>query len=263
MIAESPTSPRRRDSIPVRYVCWFSCGASSAVAAKLTIAGAGPADEVVVAYTDTGSEHPDNARFLADCEKWFGQPILVLRSPKYGSVDDVIEQRRFLNGPAGALCTAELKRKPRFAFQHADDAQVFGYTADSRELERVAKFRANNPEIDLRVPLVDRGLTKSDCLAIIERAGIELPAMYRLGYEHNNCLGCVKGGMGYWNRIRRDFPDVFARRARQEREIGATCIRDDGAPVWLDELDPDRGDMADEPMGECSLLCAIAETEIR
>lgn len=245
-----------------RYVCWYSCGASSAVAAKLTLAAVSGTDEVVIAYTDTGSEHPDNKRFLADCEAWFGQPILILRSDRYGSVDVVIEQRRYMNGPAGALCTAELKRKPRFAFQHADDAQVFGYTADGPELERVTKFRANNPEIDLRVPLVDRGLTKSDCLAMIERAGIELPAMYRLGYDHNNCIGCVKGGQGYWNRIRRDFPDVFERRARQERDIGHSCIRRDGEPVWLDELDPDVGNMADEPMGECSLLCAIAEQEI-
>ena len=32
--------------------------------------------------------------------------------------------------------------------------------------------------------------------------------MYDLGYPNNNCIGCIKGGMGYWNRIRKDFPDI-------------------------------------------------------
>jgi hypothetical protein len=83
--------------------------------------------------------------------------------------------------------------------------------------------------------------------------------MYDLGYQNNNCKGCVKGGMWYWNKIRKDFPDVFEIRARQEREIGKTCITEkvDGQTmqVYLDELDPDRGRPEDEIMGECSLMC--------
>lgn len=31
--------------------------------------------------------------------------------------------------------------------------------------------------------------------------------MYDLGYANNNCIGCVKGGIGYWNKIRIDFPE--------------------------------------------------------
>lgn len=45
-----------------RTVVWFSAGAPSAVAAKLTLASEpGP---IVIAYTDPGSEHPDNQRFI-------------------------------------------------------------------------------------------------------------------------------------------------------------------------------------------------------
>ncbi len=55
---------------------------------------------------------------------------------------------------------------------------------------------------------------------MIERAGIELPAMYKLGYRNNNCIGCPKGGMGYWNKIRVDFPEVFERMAALQRELG-------------------------------------------
>lgn len=78
--------------------------------------------------------------------------------------------------------------------------------------------------------------------------------MYDMGYRNNNCIGCVKGGMGYWNKIRRDFPEVFARRARQEREIGHTCING----IYLDELDPNRGRMEDEVLEECGIACYLA-----
>jgi hypothetical protein len=238
-------------------VCWFSCGAASAVATKLTLADH---PDAVVAYTDPGSEHPDNERFLADCERWFGTTIVRLKSTKYVDTWDVWRKRRFLVGPAGALCTVELKKRLRQQFEDPTDVQVFGYTAE--EAERVARFRKANPDVNLSVPLLDRGLSKDDCLALVERAGIELPAMYRLGYRNANCIGCPHGGFGYWNKIRRDFPKTFDRMAAMERELGRTCNRDKSGPVFLDELDPNRGNHADEPSFECSLLCIATEGEL-
>lgn len=240
-----------------RTVVWVSAGAASAVAAKLTLSDT---PDAVLAYTDTGSEHPDNVRFLADLEAWYGRPIERLRSARYGSTWQVWEERRFIVSPAGALCTAELKKRVRFGFEQPDDRQVFGYTVD--EAHRADRFRRQNPEVELVTPLIDAGLTKADCLAIVERAGIALPAMYLLGYRNNNCVGCPKGGMGYWNMIRRDFPETFDRMAKLERELGHSTQKDDDGPVWLDELDPARGDIHTEPDVECSLLCALTEAAL-
>lgn len=240
-----------------RTVVWFSAGAASAVAAKLTLA---ETPDSILAYTDPGSEHEDNLRFITDCEKWFDKQVLLLRSPKYINTWQVWRETRFLNSPYGARCTTELKKKVRRDFQRHDDIQVFGYTAE--ETHRANRFREQNPEVDLRCPLIERGLSKNDCLALIDRAGIELPAMYKLGYRNNNCIGCVKGGAGYWNKIRRDFPDVFERMSLVERDIGATVLRVDGESVYLDELDPSRGNHADEPSFECSLLCDITDQEM-
>lgn len=242
-----------------RRLVWFSAGAASAIAARLTIAEHGHTD-VTIAYTDPGSEHPDNRRFINDVSDWLEHPVHLLRSDRYRDTWQVWQERRFLNGPAGALCTTELKKKLRFAFERPDDIQVFGYTAE--ELARATRFRQQNPEVTLSTPLIDHGLTKSDCLALLDRAGLTLPAMYLLGYQNNNCIGCPKGGIGYWNKIRRDFPDTFNRMAVLERELNHTCTRDVHGPVFLDELDPDRGNHADEPSFECSLLCTIAETAV-
>ena len=91
------------------------------------------------------------------------------------------------------------------------------------------------------------------CITLLDKLGIDIPAMYRLGYHNNNCIGCVKGGMGYWNKIRVDFPDTFAEMAKLEREVGASCIRH----VYLDELDPKRGRKEKPLVGDCGVLCGV------
>lgn len=251
-----------QDAESVRAVVWFSAGAASAVTAKLAIQDyqSKGADELVIAYIDPGSEHLDNLRFVADCEQWFGYPVVRLKSDRYTDTWDVWEKRRFLVGPGGALCTTELKKMVRYGFERPTDIQAFGYT--SEEQHRATRFEEQNPGVTLWCPLIEHGLAKRDCLAIVERAGIVIPAMYQFGYQNNNCIGCPKGGIGYWNKIRVDFPDVFARMALLERELKHSILKDKNGPLWLDELDPKRGRFKEEPMPECSLICASVEEYI-
>ena len=99
-------------------------------------------------------------------------------------------------------------------------------------------------------------------MGILWKAGIEIPAMYKMGYNNNNCIGCVKGGMGYWNKIRKDFPDVFDEVAQIERDVGATCLKDKAGRIFLDELPIWRGDPVEEIIPDCSLICQIEFQEI-
>lgn len=237
-----------------RTICWFSCGATSAVAAYLTLKSTPDAN---IVYCDTGSEHPDNARFLADCERWYGKKIEIIKSKKYTSVDDVIEKRRYMNGIHGATCTGELKKIPRFEYQRIDDVHVFGFHTGERD--RAQHFSEANIELTIETPLINAMLDHADCLAMLREVGIKPPVMYELGYLHSNCLGCVKaGGAGYWNKIRVDFPDVFARRAQQERMVDHALVRINGVPVFLDELPLNVGRYEAEPEQACSILCQIA-----
>jgi 3'-phosphoadenosine 5'-phosphosulfate sulfotransferase (PAPS reductase)/FAD synthetase len=238
-----------------RIVVWFSAGAASAVAAKLTLAAATLPVELV--YTDPGSEHPDNQRFIADCEQWFNHPVIQLKSDVYSDTWDVWEKRKFIVSPQGAPCTTYLKKRLRQQYQRPDDIQVFGYTVE--EQHRADRFREQNPEVNLVTPLIEHNLGKDDVLAIVHRAGIELPAMYQLGYRNNNCIGCPKGGIGYWNKIRKDFPEVFDRMSNLEQDLGTSILKDRKGPIWLATLDPERGNHQDEPSIECSLFCQIAE----
>jgi 3'-phosphoadenosine 5'-phosphosulfate sulfotransferase (PAPS reductase)/FAD synthetase len=230
-----------------RLVVWFSCGATSAVAAKLALADwQGPS---AVVYCDTGGEHPDNVRFMVDVSKWLGHEITTIKNPKYDSIWDVFERERYLAGVKGARCTTEMKKKMRQQFEDLEnDVQVFGFDYD--EVERAERFKQNNPEVKTMFPLIE----------YLSTAGIEIPAMYRLGYKNNNCIGCVKGQAGYWNKIRKDFPEVFQRMALLERKLNVAINKSyagDGKRkrVFLDELDPTAGRYDVEGSLSCGVLC--------
>lgn len=216
-----------------RRVVWFSCGAASAVAAKVTTEAHNDAH---IVYCDTSaSEHSDNLRFFGDVEKWIGRKIEVIRSTKYISVDDVFEGSSYMSGIAGAKCTTEMKKIPRRNFEQIGDIHIFGFTAD--EPKRIVDFEARNPELLLEWPLAEQGFTKQDCYRRLMEAEIALPVMYLLGYRNNNCLGCVKAtSPGYWSKVKRDFPETFARRAEQSRAIGCRLVRVRGVRMFLDEM---------------------------
>ena len=215
-------------------------------------------DAVEIYYNDTGSEHEDNPRFIRDCEAWFGRKVNVLRSEKFGNIWDVFEARRFLVSNKGAPCTSEMKRIPGESVWNVGDVEIFGYTAD--EAHRLARFRSDNTERIIECPLIDKHLTKEDCLGMLERVGIEIPAMYRLGFRNNNCIGCVKArdSLDYWKRVRKHFPAVFDRTARLERELNVTINRitrnGERTPIYLDEIEEGDPTGAD-PKISCGLFC--------
>ena len=243
-----------------RIVCWFSCGVASAVATKLAIAQYSR-ENIVIARCIVREEHPDNERFADDCAKWFGMPITNLINEKYdGSVRNVITKSGYISGVDGAPCTGRLKKYLRKQFQLPTDKHVFGYCAE--EQERWDNFLdANN--IDAVAPLIERGLQHSDCLAIIQDARIEIPTMYKLGYQHNNCIGCVKStGQGYWNKIRDDFPEQFEWMAKESRKLNVKMIRIENKRSFLDELQKGTGDYQSEPEIQCGIFCEMAKSEI-
>jgi hypothetical protein len=232
----------------MRTISWFSCGASSAVATKLALK---EFPELIPVYCDTHSEHPDNERFLIDCQTWFGKSVIRL-SGKYRDIWDVFEKTRYLVGPLGARCTVELKKIPRLIFCEKDDVQIFGFTWNERK--RAERFLDNNFDVKARFPLIEQKLSSAECLDMVRGIGIALPCMYALGYEHNNCIGCVKGGAGYWNKIRKDFPGTFTRMAGVERRLKRSICKINGRRIYLDELPLDAGEQSKHNM-QCGLFC--------
>lgn len=239
-------------------VVWFSCGAASAVAAKLTLEKYGKDNQVLIVNNPIKEEDIDNVRFKRDMEKWIKQPVIEATNPEFpeASICEVFARKKYMSGVKGAPCTLMLKKEARYYFErtHQVDYHVLGFTYDEQDRhERFTKYeRANVIPV-----LIDAGITKVDCIKILHDAGIRLPNIYSLGYPNANCVGCVKAtSPTYWNLVRKTHPEVFASRAKQSREIGCRLVRVKGQRIFLDQLDP-------EAIGgkiksyECGIFCDL------
>ena len=156
----------------------------------------------------------------------------------------------------GASCTLHLKRNARefWEIKNPTDYIVLGFTAD--ENKRAERFSKTNKQLLLK-PLIDNGITKQGCFDILNQAGIQLPAIYKLGYPNANCIGCVKASSPtYWNLVRKTFPDVYDKRNETSKKLGVKLAIYKGERIYLDDLPVDaKGRDLKSYDFECGIFC--------
>ena len=247
-------TPQQGDTIAV----WFSCGAASAIAARLTVDRYGSDYDVRVVNNPVAEEDPDNRRFLDDVADWLNVEIEDAKSSRFPSASavDIWDARKAMAFPMGAPCTIELKKRARQEWEAANspDWHVLGFTAEERH--RHDRFVLTERENVLPV-LLDARIGKAQAMEMLTDAGISLPAVYRRGYPNANCIGCVKASSPtYWNHVRQQDPETFAARAEQSRRLGAKLVRVNNERIFLDELHPAAiGRPMVDALGDCGIFC--------
>jgi 3'-phosphoadenosine 5'-phosphosulfate sulfotransferase (PAPS reductase)/FAD synthetase len=258
-------------------VCWWSGGITSAVACYLALELYG-IERCKFIFIDTKNEHSDTYRFLKDCEKWYGKEIEVITSKDYDSIQDVWRKHKSLNVATGAICSTKLKRKVREDWQKENEYsfQVFGFEAEAKEFKRSRGMKLNHSKIKPIFPLLMFGYTKDECIKMVQNENIEIPLMYKLGFQNNNCFGtgCVQGGIGYWQKMKIDFPATFEKMALMEHELTdakgqPVCISKDqsknGGLVFLKKhkdypniktIDEMKGFKV-QPLKDCNGYCGV------
>jgi 3'-phosphoadenosine 5'-phosphosulfate sulfotransferase (PAPS reductase)/FAD synthetase len=216
----------------MNVICWWSGGITSSVACKVAIDLFG-LDSCRMIMIDTRNEDDDTYRFKEDCEQWYGKEIEVIASDVYPTIQDVWHRFNSLNVATGAICSTNLKRLVRERWQKTNDYdyQVFGFEFEKKEFNRALSMKLNHPKSKAIFPLIMMGYDKIACMEIVTNAGIDIPMMYQLGFNNNNCFktGCVQGGIGYWKKMKVDFPDKFERMADLEHEL----TEKRGSPVTM------------------------------
>jgi len=232
-------------------VCWISAGVSSFIAGWLV---RDKVDKYI--YIDIEDQEEDTLRFIKDCEVALGKPIEILKS-EYGNVQNAILAAGVISLRGGfAPCTNYLKKRVRKEWEdkHTGIDITYVWGMDVNEVNRAERLKLSMPQYKHIFPLIENHLTKESSHAILQDLNIKRPKMYDLGYPNNNCVGCVKGGMGYWNKIRKDFPDVFEARSKLERKLGYSILKE----CYLDELDENRGTNK-EIFPECDIFCMLQQ----
>jgi len=205
-------------------ICWFSGGITSAVACKKAIELFGK-ERCRIIMMDTHNEHIDTYRFKDDCSNWYGLEIEIISAigTDYNSIQDVWRKHKSLNVANGAVCSYKLKRVVREKWQKDNEYnyQVFGFEFEKKEFNRALSLKLNHEKAMPIYPLIMFGLDKQDCINIVRDAEIEIPEAYRMGFHNNNCLstGCTQGGIGYWQKMKDEYPEKFEAMANIEHEL--------------------------------------------
>lgn len=264
-----------------KIICWWSGGITSAVSCKISIDLFG-LENCRFIFIDTMNEDSDTYRFMGDCQRWYGAEIETIKSTKHKSIQDVWRRYKALNNAKGAVCSSELKRQVREAWEKNNEwkHQVFGFELD--ESKRAKGMVLNHSKTNPIFPLMMYGLSKKDCINIVQDADIEIPRSYKLGYLNNNCLntGCVQGGIGYWQKFKRDDLEKFNTMADMEHELTdakgkpVTMLKDQSKGGGLVFLKPhkDYPNIKDisimkgrepKPLFECNGLCGVNDVDDR
>lgn len=211
----------------------LSGGAASA-AAWLRLLKRHP--DALAVFADTNSEDPDLYRFLADVDRHTNRPCHRLTNQGQ-TTWDVFHRQQMIKNRNACFAASHLKQIPLDNFARSltpDPTAITIYTGLSPdEDDRIARLTRRLSPRHHDTPLSWPPLAGKCTIAReLDAAGLKPPALYDLGYPHNNCGGCcVLAGIANWTRTLAAFPDRYAHAEKQEAQFQADLTAA-GRPSW-------------------------------
>lgn len=194
------------------------------------------------------SEHPATLRYVREVAAPYaaehGVTLHILERRRRDGTTETLWERlvrpgsrsipipvRMSNGaPGRRSCTADFKIRVvgRWLREHGATkdapAQVaIGISVD--EIHR-ANRRRSEPHEEIVYPLLDQGLRRTDCVDIIERAGLAVP-------PKSACFFCPFKTLQQWQEMRRSEPDLFEKASALEATLIAQRVALGRDPAYL------------------------------
>jgi hypothetical protein len=244
---------------PLRVV---SYGGGVQSTALLVLAAQDKIDFKTFLFANVGddSEHPDTLAFVRELampygkahgieiielskERRDGTPVTLmgkLTNPTSRSVE--IPVRMGNGAPGNRTCTAEFKMnvitkwlKAHGATKDSPATVAIGFSTD--EVHRVGRRHESSYESPVH-PLLGLGMSRSNCVSLIERSGLPVP-------RKSACFFCPFHRPLGWAEMRRDEPKLFWRSVELERTLNDTRDRLGKDHVYLSRF----GRPLDEAIG--------------
>ena len=200
-----------------RHVLGISGGRDSAALA-VYMRQTRPELQLEYFFTDTGKELPEVYDFLGRLEGFLGKPIARL-NPDRDFDFWLREYNNFLPSPRTRWCTRQLKLRPFEDWIRPDleaGVKIFSYVAIRADENHREGLTATHPNLQVVLPLRERGIDKSGVIELLEGAGIGLPQYYRWR-SRSGCTFCFFQQKIEWVNLMREHPDAFEEAKRYEK----------------------------------------------
>ena len=240
----------------------FSCGGGVQSTACLVLAsqGAIPYRTFVFANVGNHAEDPRTLRYIAEVLKPYAAEhginwIDVQRQRRDGTPVDLYSELlrpirsieipvRMANGaPGNRNCTVHFKIKPiaKWIRKHAPGCTL-GKGISTDEPHRATPSRESDGYTSA-YPLIELGISRSDCLRIVRDAGLSQP-------PKSSCWFCPYKTTDQWTTMRQERPDLFAKVVDLERRLNAKRAQLGKDPVYISSVGSRRGQSIDKAVPE-------------
>ena len=185
----------------VRHVLSFGGGVNSVALMIVLLREGLPFDEAV--FADTGGEVPETYEYLEVAEGYLADhevPFTVV-SKRGRSLYDTSWDRRVFPSAIWRWSTRDFKVTPIHRHYRSLGTHVNQYLAIAwDEVYRMKDSRVGY--VTNLFPLIERRLTRADCVAIIEEARLPVP-------QRSSCYFCPFNSVGRWRWLYETHPDLF------------------------------------------------------
>ncbi|MBI4446905.1 MAG: hypothetical protein HY645_13490 [Acidobacteria bacterium] len=178
--------------------------------------------DLLLLFADTQMEDEDLYRFLHEAAANIGGELVKIADGR--DPWQVFINCRFLGNSRVDPCSRILKREllRRWLEQNCKPESTTVYLGiDWTEIHRFERAKRYWHPWKVAVPLCEKPyLSKPDMFQLLERAGIEPPRLYKMGFPHNNCGGfCVKAGQAQFRLLLEKMPERYHYHEAREQEL--------------------------------------------
>ena len=205
----------------MKHIVLYSGGLGSYFTAKRLLEQGIAKEDMILLFTDTKYEDKDLYRFLKDTTDKLGIPLTDHSDGR--DIWKVFKDHKYLGNSRIDPCSDDLKRKMsrKFIKQYKPDECRIYLGFDWTEMHRLERAQKAWLPYIVDAPLCYKPyIDKRDMKRLLKDDDIELPYLYTMGLEHNNCSGfCIKAGIGHYVTVLQNMPERYAEFERKEQEI--------------------------------------------
>lgn len=214
---------------PIKHIVSLSGGKDSTAMLLRMLEESMPVD--IILFCDTGLEFEGMYHHIDKLEQYIKIPITRLKAPQsfeYMFYEHMpkrknpnLEGRKGFSwsGPRNRWCTSVLKTRVinRYLKDLSKEYTIYQYIGIAAdEPKRVREFN---------YPLIDWGMTESDCLAYCKERGFDWDGLYDI-FHRVSCWCCPLQSLEELRKLRRHFPKLWEKLRYMDKHTWRNFLKD-------------------------------------